>query len=219
MTGKLDNLDLFGLALYEKHLGKEFALNFKIGDNIFEIDLNDYFKQDFNQYSLCERFIFENCYGKVLDIGSGAGSYHQFINGEVVGLDNSLNIHKIYRDRNIEHLNADVYKFSSKKKFNTIIILGNSLGLGGNTLRTYKLVSKIKGLLAKNGQILICQKNIEREIEEFIIEITYKNLREKLKWASFGREFTSKIFMNLGFKVDFPFTDQNVYVLRAEIIR
>ncbi|WP_342648361.1 class I SAM-dependent methyltransferase [Mucilaginibacter sp. CSA2-8R] len=103
------------------------------------------------------------CRGKVLDIGAGAGSHAielQERGYEVTALDISPLAVEVMRQRGVkEALTADVFTFTGQR-FDTLLLLMNGIGLAGDLAGLTKLLQHFKTLLAVGGQILFDSSDV-----------------------------------------------------------
>lgn len=101
-----------------------------------------------------------NSEGTLLDLGAGTGYYlKDFVKNfsRITAVDSSREMLKIFLKNNhsskISLVCKDVKSFSSKKKFDTIIVIGLLNYLSVNN--AIKLIKKLHSLLNRNGKILI----------------------------------------------------------------
>jgi SAM-dependent methyltransferase len=207
-------MDLFGKALLDYSEGNHNPLFYNIGTNRFEVDIGHYFRDKEDAFSDCERLIFNKCNGKTLDVGCGTCNYHFLIKTSALGIDNSKYMIKISKGNNAKVILANIYEYSNEQKFDTIILMGNSLGLGGTLGRSIKLLNKLKCLLAPYGQIYIMQKEIEPDYDEIPIVMEYKGKRKKVRWVSFRSDYLAKIAHKSGLKSKIILRKKEHYVVR-----
>lgn len=154
--------DLFGKAILDHHTNNS-PENLMTETSISEEDEMSvaYLFRSFNQMPKIEQKALEMCFGKILDVGCGAGSHSLYLqnnkNLEVHVIDISKNAIKTCqlrglnntKEQNVLDLDADLVKFD------TIILLMNGTGIFGKLAETSKYLQKLKSLLNEYGQILI----------------------------------------------------------------
>ena len=118
-----------------------------------------YFFRTFEQMPVLEQKAMEISYGKVLDIGCGAGCHGLYLQNqrklEVTGIDNSTGAIKTASKRGLLHtVNKSIFNYE-KVRFDTILLLMNGAGICGQLETLELLLNKLKSLLNPNGQILI----------------------------------------------------------------
>ncbi len=154
--------DLFGKAILEyqtKNSPENLVTETSISDED-EMSVS-YLFRTFSQMPKIEQVALDMCFGKILDVGCGAGSHSLYLENEmkleVSSIDISTNAIKACQLRGLK--NAKVQNIldldSNAEKFNTILLLMNGTGIFGKLSETSKYLQKLKSLLAENGQILI----------------------------------------------------------------
>lgn len=152
--------DLFGKAILDFQTNNNPA-NIVTETSISEADeMNvSYLFRDYNEMPQLERTALNLAYGKILDIGCGAGSHSLYLQNvkklEVKAIDisaNAITTCKLRGIKNTENINMlDL----QEEKFDTIILLMNGTGIFEKLSGISKYLSKLKSLLNLNGQILI----------------------------------------------------------------
>lgn len=151
---------------------------------------------------LLEKKALALAYGKVLDIGCGAGSHSLYLqnnlNLEVISIDISTNAINACKLRGLKNVHIqDILEMDSlslANKFDTILLLMNGTGIFGTLKKIPQYLQKLKSLLNINGQILIDSSDIiymfdedddgsftvpaNRYYGEIEFSIAYKNEKE-----------------------------------------
>lgn len=156
--------DIFGNALHdhfkETKAAKLFIYN-KYGPKE-EMPLNVYFRTEIEMPEL-ELIALSRCYGKVLDIGAGAGSHALFLQKsgtDVTAMDISGKAVEIMQERGVKHaIEHDIYAYSGDK-FDTLLLLMNGIGLAGNLEKLRVFLWHTKKLLNPGGQLLFDSSDI-----------------------------------------------------------
>lgn len=162
--------DVFGNALLDYQNGHytEDIITFSSLDEKDVIPL-PYLFRDFDTMPPLEQKALKLCIGKILDIGSGAGShclYLQKKGHDTTALDSSsgaIQTCKLRKVKNVVH--SDIYSFEGQK-FDTLLLLMNGIGLAGKLKNLNHFFSHLKLLLKANGQILLDSSDIIYMFEE-----------------------------------------------------
>ena len=162
----------------------------------------------------------EISYGKVLDVGCGAGSHSLFLqnkrNLSVTGLDNSPLAIKITAERGLLHtVQQSIFDFH-QDNFDTILLMMNGPGVCGNLERLQLLLEKLKSLLNPKGQVLLDSSDLiylfdETPEGEKIIPanhyygeleygLLYKNNTQTFPWLYIDYDLLSHTAYQVGFK-------------------
>jgi len=199
-------MDLFGQAFNDRFNGKVYPFYFEVSGEKYEFKLDRYFR-DFSNLSKVENKLINMCYGDILDVGCGTGNYFPALEkrGHAIGIDISDKIIEVSRKMGIKNcFSADIFSFKSDKKFDTITLFENNLGMGATIEGTKKLLRKISSILKDSGQLLIILSGRAKKANYVEVEFVpiYHDIRgEKFKWISFNpkflRELCSEIKLNM----------------------
>jgi SAM-dependent methyltransferase len=156
--------DLFGKALYEYYFNgfeSEVSLHNNYGPPE-PYSIKAYFKDE-SDFSNLEIFSMHQCYGKVLDIGSGTGSHSLYLAREgieVHSIDISGYCVEIMKKRGVEKsILGDIYDYDGPK-YNTLFLMMNGIGIAGKLRYLPLLFSKFSDLLLPGGQVLFDSSDI-----------------------------------------------------------
>lgn len=154
--------DLFGKAILD------YQTNNSPENLVTETSISDedemsvaYLFRSFAQMPKIEQKALEMCFGKILDVGCGAGSHSLYLenkmNLEVKSIDISKNAIKACQLRGLKNAKfQNILDLDSNiEKFDTILLLMNGTGIFGTLPETIKYLKKLKSLLNEKGQILI----------------------------------------------------------------
>jgi len=158
--------DLFGKAI----------LDYQTNDNpeniITETNISDademsvaYLFRDFKNMPKLEQKALDLSTGKVLDVGCGAGSHALYLekvrNLNVTAIDISKNAVKACKLRGLQNVFIeDILTLNEAKKFDTILLLMNGVGIFETIDKATVYLQKLKTHLNPNGQILIDSSDI-----------------------------------------------------------
>ncbi len=179
-------MDVFGKALLDYYqTGKADTLilhNSYAEEEEMPVDL--FFRENENMPDL-ELSALHLCKGKILDIGAGVGSHALFLqafNVDVTAIDISKTAVEIMKKRGVKTaLVADILKFKSDERYDTLLMLMNGIGLMGTLPVFEKFICEAKGLLNAEGQILFDSSDISylyedlpRPINKYFGEVSYR---------------------------------------------
>lgn len=156
--------DLFGQAILDYQQGN-YTEDIKTETTISEEDVLPlpYLFRSFTEMPKLEQKALQLAKGKVLEVGCGAGSHGLYLQNErgleVHSVDISPKAIEVCKLRGLKNTYvADIMKFEGK--FDTILLLMNGAGMCGRLNRMGDFLSKIKSLLAPDGQILTDSSDI-----------------------------------------------------------
>jgi len=150
-------MDTYSQALRNYHEGKE--------PNYYQITRDDGYSTtvpvsiffDTTQFSDIELLALNQCKGKILDVGAGAGRHSlelQRRKADITALDISQTSVDIMRDRGIkEVIHSDVMELRNEQ-FDTLLMLMNGIGMVGVPEKLDCFLEKAKQLLTKEGIII-----------------------------------------------------------------
>ena len=157
--------DLMGRAIWDYYY-QENSEDLQTETSISELDdlPVSYLFRDYQEMNALEKKALDLSFGKVLDVGSGAGSHSLYLQNErklkVTALDISPKSVEICKARGVKNaICEDLLQFS-EKNFDTILLLMNGTGIFQSLEHIDQYLQKLKSLVAENGQILIDSTDI-----------------------------------------------------------
>ena len=157
--------DLMGRAIWDYYY-QENPEDLQTETSISELDdlPVSYLFRDYQEMNALEKKALDLSFGKVLDVGSGAGSHSLYLQNErkleVTALDISPKSIEICKARGVKNaICEDLLQFS-EKNFDTILFLMNGTGIFQSLEHIDQYLQKLKSLVAENGQILIDSTDI-----------------------------------------------------------
>ena len=157
--------DLMGRAIWDYYY-QENPEDLQTETSISELDdlPVSYLFRDYQDMNALEKKALDLSFGKVLDVGSGAGSHSLYLQNErklkVTALDISPKSIEICKARGIKNaICEDLLQFS-EKNFDTVLLLMNGTGIFQSLEHIDQYLQKLKSLVAENGQILIDSTDI-----------------------------------------------------------
>ena len=157
--------DLMGRAIWDYYY-QENSEDLQTETSISELDdlPVSYLFRDYQEMNALEKKALDLSFGKVLDVGSGAGSHSLYLQNErkleVTALDISPKSIEICKARGVKNaICEDLLQFS-EKNFDTILLLMNGTGIFQSLEHIDQYLQKLKSLVVENGQILIDSTDI-----------------------------------------------------------
>lgn len=157
--------DLMGHAIWDYYY-QENSEDLQTETSISELDdlPVSYLFRDYQEMNALEKKALDLSFGKVLDVGSGAGSHSQYLQNErkleVTALDISPKSIEVCKARGVKNaICEDLLQFS-EKDFDTILLLMNGTGIFQSLEDIDHYLQKLKSLVAENGQILLDSTDI-----------------------------------------------------------
>lgn len=157
--------DLMGSAIWDYYY-QENPEDLQTETSISELDdlPVSYLFRDYQEMNALEKKALDLSFGKVLDVGSGAGSHSLYLQNErkleVTALDISSKSIEICKARGVKNaICEDLLQFS-EKNFDTVLLLMNGTGIFQSLEHIDQYLQKLKSLVVENGQILIDSTDI-----------------------------------------------------------
>ena len=157
--------DLMGRAIWDYYY-QENSEDLQTETSISELDdlPVSYLFRDYQEMNALEKKALDSSFGKVLDVGSGAGSHSLYLQNErkleVTALDISPKSIEVCKARGVKNaICEDLLRFS-EKDFDTILLLMNGTGIFQSLEDIDQYLQKLKSLVAENGQILLDSTDI-----------------------------------------------------------
>ena len=154
-------LDLFGKAIldYQTQNAPEPLITSTSISDEDEMDVA-YLFRSYDMMPKIEQKALQLSYGKVLDIGCGAGSHALSLQNDrnltVKAIDISENAIKACELRGLENTEVtSILDLETDEKYDTILLLMNGTGIFETLEKSSLYFQKLKSLLAEKGQILI----------------------------------------------------------------
>ncbi|UYW00625.1 class I SAM-dependent methyltransferase [Flavobacterium agricola] len=188
--------DLFGQAIYDYHF------NQNPEDLITETSISEaddmpvaYLFRTYKEMPKIEQKAMQLAYGKVLDVGCGAGSHALYLqndkNLEVTAIDISPKAIEVCLDRGLKSaLNVNVLAIENQK-YDTIILLMNGIGIAQQLKKISTFLKQLKNLLNPNGQILVDSSDIIYMFDED---------EDGGKWIPSERDYYGEVSFTITYK-------------------
>jgi 2-polyprenyl-3-methyl-5-hydroxy-6-metoxy-1,4-benzoquinol methylase len=165
----LHNRDAFGKSLLDFYkTGKETVTKVIRVEDGYEDDMliSQYF-QLFEEWPTLDRALVQWMYGRILDVGVGGGrlARHMQDKGhDVVGIDISPSAVEAAKANGVRdvRLHNILEGPLEEEKFDTIVLLGNNLGIAGTHANIGPFLKTLASMLEPGGRIIGTQLNWER---------------------------------------------------------
>jgi SAM-dependent methyltransferase len=170
-----------------------------------------------------ELLALNQCKGRVLDIGAGAGSHALLLqdnNIDVTAIDISPLAVQIMQTRGVNRaFKADIYTYNADR-FDTLLLLMNGIGLAGTLDGLKRLLMHLRTSLNDGGQVLFDSSDVAYVYEESSLpsdkyygEIPYQYQYKKLKtdwfnWLYVDKSALQDIAAETGFKLQILAEDE-----------
>ncbi|MDB4926515.1 methyltransferase domain-containing protein [Mucilaginibacter sp.] len=226
--------DILGRALLDHYhnLSKsKLWINNKYGPPE-EMPIATYFREE-NDMPDIEYMAMEQCRGKVLDIGAGAGSHVLLLQEQgldITAIDISLLCVQLMKERGVKKaVEADIFNYNAEK-FDTLLFMMNGIGLAGTLQQLKQLLTHLKTLLTKGGQILFDSSDIaylyegKLPMQGYYGEIQYQYSYKKLKtewfnWLYIDEHTLQQIAAETGFSMEVLLEDEfGQYLVRLTLM-
>lgn len=188
--------DLFGKAMYD------FQTNNSPEDIITETSISEedemsvgYLFRSYNDMPKIEQKALQLAFGKILDVGCGAGSHSLSLQNErqleVTAIDISEKAIETCRLRGVKNTKIENILDFEGETFDTILLLMNGTGIFGKLKNCSTYLSKLKSLMNPGGQILIDSSDIVYMFDED---------EDGGKWIPSDTEYYGELIFNITYK-------------------
>ncbi|GGW23534.1 class I SAM-dependent methyltransferase [Arenibacter certesii] len=156
--------DILGRAVLDYQNGN-YSEDIKTYSSLEEEDIIPlpYLFRSYKNMPDLEKEALKHCKGSILDIGCGAGSHSLYLQKKgysVTALDNSPGAVETCKLRGIDKvIQAEILELENKK-FDTLLMLMNGIGIVGKLNRIDAFLRHLKSILQPNGQILLDSSDI-----------------------------------------------------------
>ena len=157
--------DLMGRAIWD-YFYQENPEDLQTETSISELDDLPvfYLFRNYKEMNALEQKALDLSFGKVLDVGAGAGSHSLYLqnkrNLDVAALDISPKSIEICKARGVKNAVCEDFLKFSDSKFDTILLLMNGTGIFQSLKNLDQYLQKLKNLISENGQILLDSTDI-----------------------------------------------------------
>lgn len=187
-----------------------------------EMPVKQYFRGA-NEMPDMELIALQNCKGKVLEIGAGAGSHTLELQDkgfDVTALDLSEKAAEVMKLRGVKKIiQQDIFTYEADR-FDTLLLLMNGIGLTTNLSRLKQFLQHVKKLLLPSGQLIFDSSDIAYlyegnipEKENYYGEILYSYKYKKQQsawftWLYIDQRTLTEMALKEGWKTEILFEDE-----------
>jgi SAM-dependent methyltransferase len=189
-----------------------------------------------------ERQALDECRGRVLDLGAGAGCHTLELQSrgftDVKAIDQSAGAVQVMQARGVQQVaQRDIFapRPANERPYDTLLMLMNGLGLAGTLAGLDKFLAHARTLLAPDGQILATSSDISYLYEDedgalvfnlngpYYGEVEYKfayrgQAGESFPWLFIDATLLEDAARQAGYEVDFLGEDDNgQYLVRLTL--
>lgn len=216
--------DLHGKAIYDYYKGDHESLlmvNNTYGEPE-EMPI-DYFFRDQEDFSDLENMAISMCYGKILDIGAGAGAHSLFMQAleiDISAIEKSPGCISTLEQSGMKQLFHGDFQ-GHQGKYDTLLVLMCGLGIIGKLDNLSQFLNTCKGLLNEGGQILVDSSDITYLYEdglqkpahyfgELSFQYEYKNDKgEWFDWVYIDQDTLKEKVSQQGLQIEILFNDDS----------
>jgi SAM-dependent methyltransferase len=225
--------DVLGEALsayYHKTSTGKLWVNNKYGPRE-EMPVDVYFREAEDMPEL-EWIALQQCRGKVLDIGAGAGSHAlvlQQMGLDITALDISSKAAAVMQRRGVKKILCQDFFELETGSFDTLLLLMNGIGLAGTLNGLRNFLAKAKSLLRPGGRLIFDSSDIAYmydgkipKTSDYYGEILYqyeyrKQQSDWFKWLFIDRKTLSAIALSEGWHTEVLFGDEwDQYLVKCQ---
>lgn len=204
--------DPMGAAIRDYHLrGK--AARLRVMSSMFDEDEMpvDHLFRTFDDMPHLEQKALNMAYGKVLDIGAGAGCHALALQErgvDVKAIDISPLSCEVMKERGIKDVECvNLFCKQLQGKYDTLLLLMNGTGIAGKLSQLPALLNRLKELLSEEGQILIDSSDLKYIYENedgsmdidlnapYYGEVDYQMLYRDIKGEPFDWLYTDPMLL------------------------
>ncbi|MEO1010932.1 MAG: class I SAM-dependent methyltransferase [Bacteroidota bacterium] len=155
--------DIFGRALLDYQSGN-YTEDLITYSSLGEQDILSlpYLFRNYEQMPFLEKKALDLCYGKILDIGCGAGGHSLYLQDKgfhVTGLDRSLGAVATCKKRGLlQCIHGNI--LDHKEKYDTLLLMMNGIGIAGRLRDLDTYLHHFKSLLNPGGHLLLDSSDI-----------------------------------------------------------
>jgi SAM-dependent methyltransferase len=112
-----------------------------------------------------DKVALDNCHGRVLDVGAGAGIHSLYLQGKgfsVCAMDVSPEACEVMRKRGVKEIRRASFADFNGGPYDTLLILGRSIGMVENLIGLDDFFKKARKLVKHGGQVLLNSLDVSK---------------------------------------------------------
>lgn len=187
--------------------------------------LVEVYYRDYEEMPELEKMALAQCYGRILDVGAGAGSHAialEMRGYKCTALDISpLAVRTMLCRGADDAICGDIFQFQPEEQYDTLLLLMNGIGLAGTIAGLRTFLAKAETLLKPDGQIIFDSSDVEylyedgepKPLDTYYGEVTccyeYKNeTSDWFSWLYIDRVVMAGIAKECGWKMQILTEDE-----------
>lgn len=153
-------MDPLGTALNDYFHCPDESLTIRVSSPDFEDDVIPvrYFFRGYEEMPELEQIAIQQCSGKVLDVGAGAGCHSLVLQKkglQVTAIEKSAGAAELMKKRGLRNVMYTDILYYQNNTYDTILLLMNGIGIAGTPSGATSLFDHLKKLLTPGGQIIL----------------------------------------------------------------
>lgn len=209
--------DVLGQALKAYHQGDtaESLITWTTHTEEDPMDVG-YFFRSFNSLPKIEQQALKHCFGKILDVGCGAGSHSLYLQEkgyDVTALDISPGAIEVCTERGVENCVKANFFTAPKMQYDTVLFLMNGAGIAQTIDGLPRFFETLAQYLTPNGQVLLDSSDLRYLFEgeplpkapyygEVEFGVAYREQQAVFPWLYIDFDTLQSIAKNLGWKCE-----------------
>lgn len=212
----MNSMNLFGKALKSCFEGnRESSLIIRYANGESEVLIVDVFFRQANLLNIDE-IALHLCKDKILDIGAGTGDHALFLQDqgfEITAMDISKESCEIMQKRGLRKvICSDIFSLNTTEKYDTILLLGRSIGAVGDCNGFLRFLELSKRLLSKKGIIIFNSINSPSKDEWQSRQMRFEYQQEigdAVNWFDIGEDLLSQLAYQIGFNCEVKISEKD----------
>lgn len=229
--------DPLGKAILAYHRKPSKRMNVTVHSDMMEDDVIPvyYLFREYKDFPIVEKKAVDLAKGKILDVGAGAGAHTKYLlskGADVSAIDVSEGAVEYLQSQDLPAKQMDFFAISNEQ-YDTILMLMNGLGIGGNLSNLHTILSKAYELLSPGGCLLTDSTDVRYLYEEtdgsiwmnltsayygdFKFQMEFEGEKgEWFDWLYVDFETLKNIASSIGFDVELIIEEENQYLVKLK---